>query len=77
METFVAAIIGGLGTGAVYALLGVGFVIIYRATEVINFAQPALMILGAYASSAFVNQVGLPFWVSVVAGVLVLAASGC
>lgn len=76
METFVAAIIGGLGTGAVYALLGVGFVIIYRATEVINFAQPALMILGAYASSAFVNQVGLPFWVSVVAAMLTLAAVG-
>ncbi|MGB9372522.1 MAG: branched-chain amino acid ABC transporter permease [Jiangellales bacterium] len=76
METFVAAIIGGLGTGAVYALLGVGFVIIYRATEVINFAQPALMILGAYASSAFVNQVGLPFWASVVAAMLTLAAVG-
>jgi branched-chain amino acid transport system permease protein len=76
METFVAAIISGLGTGAVYALLGVGFVIIYRATEVINFAQPALMILGAYASSAFVNQVGLPFWLSVVAAIVTLAAVG-
>ena len=38
METFISAIIGGLGTGSVYALLGVGFVIIYRATDVINFA---------------------------------------
>jgi len=76
METFVAAIIGGLGTGAVYALLAVGFVIIYRTTEVINFAQPALMILGAYASSALVSQAGLPFWLSVVVAMLVLALVG-
>ncbi len=33
METFIAATISGLGTGAVYALLAVGFVIIYRATK--------------------------------------------
>lgn len=76
METFVAAVIGGLGTGSVYALLAVGFVIIYRATDVINFAQPALMILGAYASSALVNQAGLPFWLSVVVAMLVLAVVG-
>jgi branched-chain amino acid transport system permease protein len=76
METFISAIIGGLGTGSVYALLGVGFVIIYRATDVINFAQPALMILGAYASSALVNQAGLPFWVSVVGAMITLALVG-
>jgi branched-chain amino acid transport system permease protein len=76
METFTAAVVSGLGTGAVYALLAVGFVIIYRATDVINFAQPALMILGAYASSAFVSRLGLPFWLSVVAAMLTLAAVG-
>lgn len=76
METLVAAVVGGLGTGSVYALLAVGFVIIYRATDVINFAQPALMILGAYASSALVNQAGLPFWLSVVVAMLTLAVLG-
>lgn len=76
METFVAATISGLGTGAVYALLAVGFVIIYRATEVVNFAQPALMILGAYASSAFTNQLGWPFWASVLAGMITLGVVG-
>lgn len=76
METFIAATISGLGTGAVYALLAVGFVIIYRATEVVNFAQPALMILGAYASSAFTNQLGWPFWASVLAAMVTLALVG-
>jgi branched-chain amino acid transport system permease protein len=76
MDTFVAATISGLGTGAVYALLAVGFVIIYRATEVVNFAQPALMILGAYVSSAFTNQLGWPFWASVLAGMVTLGVVG-
>jgi len=76
METFIAAVVQGLGAGGVYALLGVGFVIIYRATEVVNFAQPALMILGAYTASVLVAQAGLPFWVSVVLAVLVLAGVG-
>ncbi len=76
MDTFVAAVIQGLGAGGVYALLGVGFVIIYRATEVVNFAQPALMILGAYTASVLVAQAGLPFWLSVVGAILVLAGIG-
>ena len=76
METLFAAVVQGLGAGGVYALLGVGFVIIYRATEVVNFAQPALMILGAYTASALVAQAGLPFWVSVVLAILVLAGIG-
>src|SRR5690606_33410241 len=41
------AVIGGLGQGAVYALLAVGFVIIFKSTRVISFAQPALMAAGA------------------------------
>ncbi|MGA7687800.1 MAG: branched-chain amino acid ABC transporter permease [Jiangellales bacterium] len=76
MDTFISAVFQGLGVGGVYALLGVGFVIIYRATEVVNFAQPALMILGAYVASALGAQAGLPFWLSVVLSVLVLAAIG-
>jgi branched-chain amino acid transport system permease protein len=76
METFVSAVIQGLGVGSVYALLAVGFVIIYRATEVINFAQPALMILGAYTASVMATRSGLPFWLAVVVAILVLAAVG-
>jgi hypothetical protein len=44
VEELIASIFRGLGQGSVYALLAVGFVIIYRATDVVNFAQPALMV---------------------------------
>jgi len=76
MEILLPSIVRGLGIGSTYALLAVGFVVIYRATEVINFAQPALMILGAYFTSWFVIGFGLPFPVGVVAAMIVMAGVG-
>jgi branched-chain amino acid transport system permease protein len=76
MELLVPSIVRGLGIGSTYALLAVGFVIIYRATEVVNFAQPALMIMGAYFTSWFVFKVGLPFPAAVIAAMIVMAGVG-
>jgi branched-chain amino acid transport system permease protein len=73
MEDLIFPIFRGLGQGSVYALLAVGFVVIYRATDVVNFAQPTLMVIGAYFTSLFVRGYGLPFWVGVIAAMLVMA----
>ena len=70
----IGAVLRGLGQGSVYALLAVGFVVIYRATDVVNFAQPTLMIIGAWFTNLFVLQIGLPFWVGVLAAMLAMAA---
>ena len=48
----------GVGSGAIYALLALGFVIIYRSTKVISFAQPAMMVAGAVLVSYLTNSVG-------------------
>ena len=76
MDTFISAVIDGLGIGAVYALLTVSFVIIFRATGVLNFAQPGLLILGAFFGSWFGTSLGIPFALSVVLAMLVVAALG-
>ena len=76
MELLVPALLRGLGIGSLYALLAVSFVIIYRATQVVNFAQPALMILGSYFTSLFALQLGLPFPLAVVLAMAALAAIG-
>lgn len=76
MDELIASVVRGLGIGSTYALLAVGFVIVYRATEVINFAQPALMILGAYFTSWYVLTLGLPFPVGVVAAVATMGVVG-
>ncbi len=76
MEDLAAALVRGVGIGSTYALLAVGFVVIYRATEVINFSQPGLMIIGAWATSAFVFSAGLPFTAAVVAAMASTALLG-
>jgi branched-chain amino acid transport system permease protein len=76
VELIIPSIVRGLGIGSTYALLAVGFVIIYRATEVVNFAQPALMILGAYFTSWFVFSAGLPFPAAVIAAMATMAVVG-
>jgi branched-chain amino acid transport system permease protein len=73
MLEFVHSSVSGLALGSVYALLGLGFVIIYKATDVVNFAQPALMILGAFWTSYFAIQMGFGFWVALVAAIAVTA----
>ncbi|WP_216207607.1 branched-chain amino acid ABC transporter permease [Amycolatopsis aidingensis] len=48
MNTFLQLVVNGLGKGAVFALLALGFVIIFKATEVINFAHGSLVLFGGY-----------------------------
>ena len=67
--------IQGLALGAIYALVALGFVVIFKATDVINFAHGELMLLGAYLVYSFHNEVGLNFYIAVplaMAGMAVL-----
>lgn len=73
MLTLTQAILNGLGTGAVYALIAVSFVIIFRATGVLNFAQPGLLILGTFFTSVLAVDRGLPFPIAVLLAMLVVA----
>jgi branched-chain amino acid transport system permease protein len=76
VEEFLTATVRGLSQGSLYALLGLGFVILYTGTGVVSFAQPVLMILGAYLSSAFAVDSGVPFVVAVPLAILGTAAIG-
>ena len=74
MNELVQCVVRGLGDGSVYALLALGFVIIYKSMGVISFAQPALMLSGAVLVTYFVTTVN--FYLAVVlaaAAVAVLA----
>ncbi|RKN40652.1 branched-chain amino acid ABC transporter permease [Micromonospora endolithica] len=63
MTELIESLLRGLGTGSVYALLALGFVIIYKATRVISFAQPAFMLAGVVAVTYLTPTVG--FWAAV------------
>ncbi len=73
MDEFLSATVRGFAQGSLYTLLGLGFVIIYKGTRVVNFAQPVLMIFGAYWTSYFVITNGFSFWLGVAAAVVVTA----
>jgi branched-chain amino acid transport system permease protein len=70
---FLQSVVIGLGWGSIYALLAVGFVVIYKSTLVISFAQPALMVSGGVMVSYLVLGYGLPFWLAVIVAVALTA----
>jgi branched-chain amino acid transport system permease protein len=69
-------LVSGISQGCVYGLIALGFVLIYKATEMVNFAQGELMMLGAFVAYTFSNILGLPFWMVVCLTLIVLAAFG-
>lgn len=75
MDQFLLILVSGLASGAVYGLMGLGLVIIYRATDVVNFALAGLATVGLYAALA-VNERGLPLLLAAVAAIVTTAAVG-
>ena len=59
---FLQVLITGLGQGCLYGLIALGFVLIYKATEIVNFAQGELLMMGAFFAVTYVMILGLPFW---------------
>ena len=67
----------GIGIGAIYALVALGFVLIYRATNVVNFAQGDFAMLGAFAMILLAVDLNWPYWLSIIitlAGLVVFGA---
>jgi branched-chain amino acid transport system permease protein len=66
----------GLGIGAIYALVALGFVLLIRAANVVNFAQGEFSMLGAYAMVLLGVELNLPYLLSFVLAVSIMAAFG-
>ena len=62
---FLQLVISGIAQGCIYGLIALGFVLIYKATETVSFAQGELMMLGPSLGLALMTLLGLPFWLSV------------
>ncbi len=75
-DVFLQLIVSGLSNGMVYALVAVGFVVIFKASDVINFAQGEFLLFGAYLAFAFIGQFGLPWSLGVVVTLLCAAMIG-
>jgi branched-chain amino acid transport system permease protein len=69
-------VISGIAQGCIYGLIALGFVLIYKATDTVSFAQGELMMLGAFCGLVLVTLVGLPFWLAALATVALMALFG-
>lgn len=69
-------VISGIALGCIYGLIALGFVLIYKATETVSFAQGELMMLGAFGGLVCMTVLGFPFWLSVLAAMAGMALFG-
>ncbi len=64
MDIFLQVIVTGIATGGVYGLIALGFVLIFKATGILNLATGAFMTLGAFICLTVLEGFGAPFWVA-------------
>ena len=76
MILFLQATFQGLSLGAVYSLVAIGLVLIYKATDVLSFAQPALAVAGAGVISFLAVDRGLSFWIALPLGIFITGIFG-
>lgn len=75
MSELLQFVFSGLTVGAVYALVALGFTLIYNASDVVNFAQGEFVMIGGMGT-VFLFQAGAPLWLAAVGAVLIAAAIG-
>lgn len=76
MLDFLQQFVSGLALGCVYGLIALGFVLIYKATEVVNFAQGELMMLGGFFAYTYIGLLGFNYWSGFALAVLSLGVVG-
>jgi branched-chain amino acid transport system permease protein len=74
VRTFLQALVVGVSTGSAFALVGISFVLIYRTTNIINFAQGAFAVMGGLFTVGLVDNV--PTWLAGLIAILLVAAIG-
>lgn len=75
-ELFPQFFVTGLLTGGVYALVALGLVLIYKSSRIFNFAQGHLMMVGAFITWWFVENLGFDVWIAFGAAIAVTALLG-
>ena len=75
-EILTSQVVSGLATGCVYALIALGFVLIFKATDVVNFAQGEFVMVSGFISYTLLVWFGLPYWVVLLATIVLSGFMG-
>ena len=70
------SVLSGIGIGAVYGLIGIGFCVIYNASGIVNFAQGAFVMLGGMLTNAGMTRLGLPLPLAAIGAIAIVAMLG-
>jgi len=76
MDLVLQLLFTGIGIGSVYALVALGFVLIFRATNVVNFAQGEFSMVAAYLMVVCAVDLSLPYWLSFIIALAGMAVIG-
>src|SRR3984893_2876245 len=76
MQGFAQTLVGALGFGAIYALVAMGFSIVYRTMGLVNFAHGDIVMIGAFIAATFYMSSRLPFALAMVLAIALTAAIG-
>jgi branched-chain amino acid transport system permease protein len=77
MAELLQFLISGITVGAIYALVGLGFALIYNASNVINFAQGEFVMIGGMATFSLMAGGGVPLLIAIPLGIVITALVGC
>jgi branched-chain amino acid transport system permease protein len=73
---WIQLLVTGVTMGSIYALIALGYVTIYRTSRVVNLAQGAFVMFGAFFTYSFFSELGLPYWLSAILGIVCVAIVG-
>jgi len=76
LDTILQLVLNGVAVGCIYGLVALGFVLIYKATELVNFAQGDLLMLGAFTCYMFVVWYHLGYWAAFALAIVIVAVFG-
>ncbi len=70
MVKWMQLLVTGVTMGSIYSLIALGYVTIYRTSRIVNMAQGAFVMFGALFTFTFLSELGLPYWLSAIIGIL-------
>ncbi|AFS78186.1 high-affinity branched-chain amino acid ABC transporter system permease protein LivH [Gottschalkia acidurici 9a] len=75
MEEFIQQLFNGLHVGSIYALIALGYTMVYGIVKLINFAHGEILMIGAYSAYFLINS-GMPIWLTILLSMLICAIIG-
>lgn len=74
--SFISYLVNGLSLGSVYALIALGYTMVYGIAKMLNFAHGDVIMIGAYIALITMKQAGLPTWVAILISIIACTVLG-